>query len=97
MEGERLVRPGHGGSVYTPVVSRPADVHDWCGAELSLGRIPEHVIYYIMSLFRGHYLGTVYILPRAPMATSGGRMTGLAYVPPIDPILLSEKVPPDRS
>ena len=24
-------------------------------------------------------------------------MTGLAYVPPIDPILLSEKVPPDRS
>ncbi len=31
------------------------------------------------------------------MATSGVRMTGLAYVPPIDPMLEREKVPPDRS
>ena len=31
------------------------------------------------------------------MATSGGRMTGLAYVPPMEPILLRENVPPDRS
>ena len=30
----------------------------------------------------------------APIATCGGTITGLAYVPPIDPIFERENVPP---
>lgn len=44
-----------------------------------------------------NHLGSVCVFPSAPMKTSGGIMTGMAYVPPMEPMLERVKVPPFRS